>query len=269
MIHNSELVSVITPAYNCESTISETIESVLAQTWSNWEMLIVDDCSTDATNQMVKEYANVDERIKLIRLEKNSGSAVARNTAIRHAKGRYIALLDSDDLWKPQKLERQISFMQDHQYGFTFTAYDVFRDQTERKRKVFEVPPSIGYWKYLCNSIIGCLTVVVDKEQIPDFHMEAGYLEDILTWMYYLRCGFTAYGLNENLASYRVASHSKSGNKIKNAKRFFHCLKAQPDLTALQCIYCEIGYAFHASVKRLFGKTTIVHDQKSSEGIRR
>lgn len=249
-----ELVSIITPAYNCANLILETIESVLAQTYDNWEMIIINDCSKDNTVDVVSSYCQRDTRIRLVNMEKNSGSAAARNRGIELANGKYIALLDSDDIWKPQKLERQISFMKENHYAFTFTAYDVFRDSSEKTRRLFEVPKSIKYKKYLSNTIIGCLTVVIDKEQISDFHMEQGYLEDILTWMYYLRNGVVAYGLNENLASYRVVPESKSSNKLANAKRYFSCLKEQPNLSSIACIRHEIGYAYNALKKRMFGK---------------
>lgn len=246
------LVSIITPAYNCEATIKETIESVIAQTYTNWEMIIVNDCSTDHTADVINKYK--DERIKLINLEKNSGTAIARNTAIGAARGRYIALLDSDDLWKPQKLEKQIKFMENNKYAFSFTAYDVFINPNDKVRRLFEVPFSIKYKEYLSNTIIGCLTVVVDRSQIPDFHMEKGYLEDILTWMYYLRRGIIAYGLNENLASYRIVPGSKSSNKIENSKRYFQCLRIQPGLSFFECIIHELGYALNALKKRILGK---------------
>lgn len=250
----NDLVSVITPAYNCSTVISETIESVIAQTYNNWEMIIVDDCSKDNTIEIVKEYCQKDERIKLVKMKKNQGSAEARNKGIEVSQGKYIALLDSDDLWKPNKLENQISFMKENGYALTFTAYEVFRNSDDKKRRLFEVPSAIKYKQYLSNTIIGCLTVVVDKEQIPDFHMEKGYLEDILTWMYYLRNGVTAYGLNENLASYRVIPGSKSSNKIENAKHYFHCLRIQPNLPFISCVFHEIGYAIRALKKRVFGK---------------
>lgn len=252
------LVSIITAAYNCGETISETIDSVLAQTWSNWEMIIVDDCSKDDTEKIVKKYAEYDPRIRLISLDKNSGSAVARNVAINHSRGRFIAILDSDDLWKPKKLELQLRFMLKNDYAFTFTEYEVFKNSNDIKRKVFSVPESINYNQYLNNTIIGCLTVVVDKEKIPDFHMETGYLEDILTWMYYLKNGIVAYGLKQNLACYRIASNSKSSNKIKNAMRYYQCLKTQDNLGNIRAIYSEVCYIFNAVKKRLFGKKVIV-----------
>ena len=236
-----DLVSIITPAYNCEATIRETIESVIAQTYTNWEMIIVNDCSRDHTVDIVNNYVKKDARIKLINLKNNSGSAVARNAALEIAKGKYVALLDSDDLWKTQKLEKQIMFMKNNNYAFSFTAYEVFRNSNDKERRVYEVPCCVKYEQYLSNTIIGCLTVVVDRAQITDFHMEKGYLEDILTWMYYLRNGVIAYGLNENLASYRIVPGSKSSNKIANAKRYFKCLRLQPGLSFVECVIHELG----------------------------
>src|SRR5699024_7716859 len=123
MMQTNPLISVITPAYNAEKFIHETIESVLAQTYTNWEMIIVDDCSSDKTADIVKSYEQEDSRIKLFQLEQNSGSAVARNTAMRNAGGKYIAFLDSDNLWYPEKLDKQLHFMQEKNIAFSFTKY--------------------------------------------------------------------------------------------------------------------------------------------------
>jgi glycosyltransferase involved in cell wall biosynthesis len=124
MINFSSLVSIITPCYNSARFISETIESVLSQTYQNWEMLIVDDCSTDASYEIVLEYAAKDKRIKAYRMEHNSGAAACRNKAIELSQGEYVAFLDSDDLWLPEKLEKQLQFMQDHNADFSFTEYE-------------------------------------------------------------------------------------------------------------------------------------------------
>lgn len=248
------LVSVITAAYNCEKTIGETIESVQAQTYQNWEMLIVNDCSTDHTIDVVRSYAEKDSRIKLINLSANSGSAAARNTAIENANGRFLAILDSDDLWKQDKLAHQVKFMLEHDYGFTFTSYEIFHDSSDARRTLFKAPKKIVYKQYLRNTIIGNLTVIIDKEKIPEFFIVKGYLEDVLTWMYFLNKGYTAYGLNKNLASYRVAAASKSGNKFKNAKRYYECLKEQP-ISGIERIIDEICYLFNAIKKHVFGKT--------------
>ena len=248
------LVSVITAAYNCEKTIGETIESVLSQTYSNWEMIIVNDCSQDNTNVIVETYIEKDNRIKLINLSQNSGAAKARNTAIKNASGRFLAILDADDLWKEKKLELQLEFMLCNNYAFTFTSYEIFRESTDIKRTLFKAPKYIRYKQYLRNTIIGNLTVIIDKEKISDFHMINGHLEDVLTWMYFLNKGYTAYGLENNLASYRVSAASKSGNKLKNARRYYECLKSQP-ISSFECIIDEIFYIFNAVKKRILGKT--------------
>lgn len=256
MKYEDNLVSIITPAYNCAATINETIESVIAQTWPNWELIVINDCSSDKTKENVEKYVNKDVRIHQINLDVNGGSSAARNTGIKRAKGRFIALLDADDLWKPKKLELQLKFMIENNHAFSFTEYEVFKNSSDTSRKVFKVPKSICYKEYLKNTVIGCLTVAVDRKQIPDFHMESGYLEDILTWMYYLKKGIVAYGLCENLASYRVAANSKSSNKVKNAIRYYNCLREQSNIGFCTRVYSEICYVFNAVKKRIFSYNT-------------
>lgn len=252
-VQNQPLVSIITAAYNCETTIEETIESVIAQTYENWELLIVNDCSNDRTAEIVMRYEDCEPRIKLFNLSKNGGAAKARNVAVDNAQGRFIAILDSDDLWKPHKLENQIHFMIENDYGFTFTSYETFKNSVEKNRPIYEVPKKITYKQYLRNTIIGNLTVIIDKDKIPDFRIINGHLEDVLTWMFFLHKGHDAYGLNENLASYRVATSSKSGNKFKNAQRYFECLQIQPISLPERYLY-EICYIYNAVKKRVVGK---------------
>lgn len=245
------LVSVITPAYNVAAYIAETIESVLAQSYPNWEMIIVNDRSTDNTAEVVEAYVKRDARISLFTLEKNSGAAAARNYAISKAKGRYIAFLDADDLWKRNKLQRQTEFMQRHKYAFTFTSYEIFREGSS-KRKVFHAVPRITYRQYLKNTIIGNLTVMMDRHQIKNITVQTGFLEDVLTWMYYLKQGYIAHGLKENLAEYRVYNSSVSGNKFRNAKRYFICLRKRQGLSLPYAVYCEACYLLNAIIKRIF-----------------
>lgn len=249
-----ELVSVIVPAYNCADTVGESIESVLRQTYQNWEMMIVDDASTDRTREIIERYARKEPRIRCVALQKNSGAAAARNAAIAASRGRFLAFLDADDLWKPKKLERQLAFMLDGGYAFTFTAYELFRTKDDRCRRVFGVPESVNYRQYLKNTIIGNLTVMLDRAQMGTIRIQPGMLEDVMTWMYYLRRGYTAYGLNENLAGYRAGRDSRSGNKLRNAQRYYRCLRDVQKLPPAQCCFCECCYLYHAVKKRLFGK---------------
>ena len=216
-------VSIVTPAYNAERFIHEAIESVINQTYSNWEMIIVDDCSTDETTDIVKNYQQKDDRIKLIELEENSGSAVARNTAMDHATGRYLAFLDSDDLWTPEKLDKQLKFMVDNDIAFSFTRYVRMQEDGTLTRGISEAPKQIGYEDLMKQCIIGCLTVMLDKEKIGHLRMiNIRTRQDYAFWLTITRKGFPAYGIPEVLAKYRLVENSISSNKIKAAKQNWH-----------------------------------------------
>lgn len=245
------LVSIITPAYNCERYIEDCINSVINQTYENWEMIIVNDKSTDNTRSIIDGYTKKDSRIKLYNQQVNAGAATARNKAIDMSKGRFIAFLDADDIWKSTKLQTQISFMLENKFGFTFTSYEVMSDKAEARKKIFHAPKLITYKKYLKNTIIGCLTVIMDKQVIGNVKFENGHLEDVLTWMKYLKEGHTAHGLDENLATYRIVENSISGNKFKNAKRYYNCLRERQKLSVIKSIYYQIGYMYNATKKRL------------------
>ncbi|MDM5209490.1 glycosyltransferase family 2 protein [Cytobacillus kochii] len=252
-MRSEELVSIITPAYNCEKYISEAIESVLAQSYSNWEILIVNDNSTDNTEIIVNEYSQKDSRIKVINLNENSGAAVARNTAIENARGRFIAFLDSDDRWKRDKLKQQIGFMIEKKYGFTFTEYEYIQDKNNSVEKTFKVPQSLNYSQALKNTVIGCLTVIIDKNIIGDFRMPLVRRgQDNLTWLMLLKKGYIAYGLNENLAEYRRVAGSLSNNKIKALKRQWVNYRNEIKLPFIKCIYYYSFYVLNNIKKYYF-----------------
>ncbi|MDX8047090.1 glycosyltransferase family 2 protein [Gracilibacillus sp. S3-1-1] len=221
-IKDQKLVSVITPTYNSETYIRETIESVRQQTYSNWEMVIVDDASTDQTISIIQEYQKADDRIRLITLQTNQGAAVARNTAMEHAQGRYIAFLDSDDRWLPEKLAKQLAFMQEHDYAFTYTGYERVQENEDgtTTNKEVEMPSKATYTELLKSCVIGCLTVMLDREKITDIRMSnIRARQDYALWLNLTRRGYTAYALQESLALYRVRGNSISSNKIKMAKQ--------------------------------------------------
>lgn len=214
------LVSVITPAYNAERFIGETIESVLKQTYPHWEMIIVDDKSTDRTVEIVESYVKQDSRIKLIQLEKNSGSAVARNTAMDNAKGRYLAFLDSDDLWMEEKLEKQLKFMQENDIAFSFTKYVRMKENGELTNAISKAPKRVGYHQLMKHCVIGCLTVMIDREKVGEERMvNIRTRQDYAFWLSLMKKGFDAYGLPEVLAKYRLVENSISSNKLKAAKQ--------------------------------------------------
>ena len=167
----SELVSIITPCFNSEKFLDECISSVINQTYQNWEMLIVDDNSSDNSSILIKSYSKHDDRIKPILLKDNVGPAMARNTAISISKGKYLAFLDSDDIWLPEKLKLQINFMKKNNYSFVFSSYSVITPNETKPKYEVSVPEKISYKQYLKNTIIGCLTVVLDKERFKNIQM--------------------------------------------------------------------------------------------------
>ena len=243
MSRESVLVSVITPVYNSESYIGDTIKSVMSQTYKNWEMLIVDDCSKDNTAQVIKSFN--DSRVKYIRLDVNSGAAVARNKAIAKANGEFIAFLDADDMWKPEKLERQINFMQEH--GYTFTSYEILK---EPKNKVIEVPTSLDYSHYMKNTVIGMLTVMIDRRKLPNIEIvNIKKDHDSMTWAKLLREGNIAHGLNESLAYYRKVDGSISNNKFEAAKNHWNNCRKVEKLPLIKCSYYFAYYTFNAFKK--------------------
>ncbi|WP_368503238.1 glycosyltransferase family 2 protein [Alkalihalophilus sp. As8PL] len=244
------LVSVITPLYNAESFINETIQSVLNQTYTNWEMLIVDDCSTDNGPDIVKEYQEKEDRVYYVRLKDNSGAAIARNVAIQLAKGKYIAFLDSDDLWLPAKLEKQVAFMEDGQKAFSFTGYGIMKENGEIKGKVVEAPEVVNYEYLLKNTIIGCLTVMLNVELLGKVQMEPiRTRQDFLLWLSILKQGVTAHGLNETLAMYRRVNDSISSQKLQVAKRNWEIYRKFEKLPFLKSCYVFMNYAWNGLKK--------------------
>lgn len=232
------LVSIITPAYNAAVYIAETIESVLAQTYLKWEMLIVNDCSKDNTAEIVQNYVAKDKRIKLITLKKNSGVAVARNTAIQNAKGRYIAFLDSDDLWKKEKLQKQIEFMQQNGYVFTYTSYEHFKENQEKIQNKVQIPECLNYKQALKGNKIACLTVILDRKQITKIQFMCKKHEDYILWLNILKQGISAYGIQESLALYRTGNtKSISGNKLQSAIWTWKVYRQNQEFSVLNSMY--------------------------------
>lgn len=215
---NKELVSIITPTYNSAEFISETIRSIQAQTYENWELLITDDCSTDDTVKIIENFAAEDNRIKIFRLDKNSGAGVARNNSIEKAQGRFIAFCDSDDLWMPSKLEKQIAFMKAKKATLTFTSYMTSEENGEpcgiviaRRRET--------YFSTKCDDGIGCLTAVYDTQPFGKFFMPTlRKRQDWGLWLTILKKCRVAYGVKEPLAIYRKRSASISHDKVKLVK---------------------------------------------------
>lgn len=204
----NDLVSIITPTYNCRRFISETIESVIAQTYSNWEMIITDDCSTDDTRTIVEEYIAKDSRIKYHCLETNSGAAVARNTALKIAKGRWIAFLDSDDLWTPEKLEHQIAFMQENDYAFSYHEYIEIDEQDDELGIYVSGKKHVGKFDMYACCWPGCLSVMYDAEKIGLIQIgDVKKNNDTAMWLKVIR-RTDCHLLKECLGRYRRRANS-------------------------------------------------------------
>ena len=251
----NDKVSVITPSYNSEKYISQTIASVINQTYTNWEMIIVDDCSTDRSCEIIEEFCKADHRVQLLRQESNAGAGAARTRAMRASAGRFIAYLDADDIWKPEKLEKQVRFMQEHQYAFSCTSYEVIDDEGKRLGKEIHMLPSVDYVGFLTNNLLQTVGIMADIEQIdknllvmPDIRRR----QDAATWLKVLKAGFCCYGLDEVLAEYRRARNSLSSNKFKAVKGIWYLYRKIEHLSLPFSCYCFARYAVLAVWKRIY-----------------
>lgn len=245
-----ELVSIITPMYNASRYIAHTIAAVQKQTYTNWEMIILDDLSEDDGPQIVQEYAAKDERIRYYRADEKCGVAKARNEAIQRAKGRYIAFLDSDDLWKPEKLEKQINFMKEKQSAFSFTACGVIDENGKSLNKVRHVPEQITYEELLHGNVIPCLTVIIDKEQVGEIAMPQMGHEDYATWLTIIKELPEAHGMNETLGYYRVNRNSVSSNKARAVRWTWDIYRKNQKISVVKSAYYLAGHILQAMKKR-------------------
>ena len=208
------LVSIITPTYNCGRFIGETIESVQQQTYTNWEMIIVDDCSTDDTKSVVEKYLQQDKRIKYHCLAENSGAAVARTKAMELATGQYMAFLDSDDLWMPDKLEKQVDFMKKNNYAFSSTSYQHMTEDGAMLPKVLKAIPKTDYNRLLLDCPVGNSTVMYDVSKMGKFEVpNIRKRNDDALWLAMLKKERYICGLQDILMKYRVRNNSISSNK--------------------------------------------------------
>jgi teichuronic acid biosynthesis glycosyltransferase TuaG len=243
------LVSIVTPAYNATRFVPQTIESVLSQTHHDWELLIVDDCSTDDTASLVGRYAAHDGRVRLLRHELNGGPAQARQTALQASRGRYIAFLDSDDLWLPQKLEHQLAFMQRTQAALSFTQFRRVDAEGRTLGRLIDVPEQLSYRALLKNTAIATSTVVIDRQQTGPLEMKRTYYDDYALWLEILRRGFVAHGLREDLMRYRVLGNSVSRNKLRSAAMVWRLYRDVERLGVLRSAWCFSHYAARAAFK--------------------
>lgn len=230
------LVSVIMPSWNTSNFIAESIQSVIDQTYENWELIIVDDCSTDNTDEVVAKFK--DKRIRYFKNEKNSGAALSRNRALREARGEWIAFLDSDDLWSPDKFEHQINFMNKHGYTLSYTEYEKIDEESKPLRIYVSGPEKVNKHKMYNYDYIGQLTMMYSAKefgliQIKDIKKNNDYA---IRLQLYKKSDTCAYLLKENLAKYRVRkvsiSHDKFRRKFKSHYDLFHMCDEKPAVIA-------------------------------------
>lgn len=207
------LVSIITPAYNVEKYIEQTINSVLNQTYKNWEMIIVEDCSKDNTFKLIQNLSKRDTRIKIYQNKRNSGVSFTRNRAIDIAQGKYIAFLDADDLWDKEKLEKQIQFMEKNDILLSYSSYRKINSDGSIRGNI-NVPLKLDYDEILKNCMISCITGVYNQEELGKYYFKNMKAEDYIYWLEMIKKIEFAYGIEEPLASYRVLENSRSSNKI-------------------------------------------------------
>lgn len=252
MMEAQPLVSVIMPCYNMEKYVADSIASVVRQTYPHWELLIVDDASTDGTVEIVKNLCNNDDRIHFEVKAKHSGIADTRNLCIQMAKGRFLAFLDADDIWHPEKLETQVRFMLESHVGFTYSTYDWIDEAGNTLNKSINTIGHLDYETYLRNTIIGCSTVVVDKTivgevVVPRFRTS----EDTATWLDILKQGHLAYAIDQPLVSYRIRRRSASSNKLKAAADLWKVYRRHEKIPFFKALHYFSCYAFNAIKKRL------------------
>ncbi len=243
------LVSIITPMYNSEKYISATIDSVLKQTYKNWEMIIINDGSNDNSKEIVSSYVNLDGRIKVIDIKKNRGVSYARNKGISNSQGSFIAFIDSDDIWNSNKLEKQIEFMITNNAAWSFTAYELIDEENNPLKKIIEVPEFIDYNGLLKGNIIGCSTVMIDKRKIDKIEMPLNKHEDYITWLSILKRGYRGYGLNDVLTNYRKLDNSISSNKLKSAKWTWEIYREVEKLNLFKSLYYFSHYMIKGIMK--------------------
>ena len=244
-------VSIIMAAYNAELYIEQTICSILKQNYINWELFIVDDCSTDSTLKIIEDFAINDSRINILRCSKNSGQAHARNIGIKNATGKYITFIDSDDIWKDKFLERMINFMENNGYDVAFSGFERMNEDLKKSYGVLSVPNSITYYHLLKNNYMSCLTTIYNKESLGKIYFEEDYKhEDHILWINILKNYVDrAYGFNESLAIYRIRSNSVSRNKIRSAKWKWLIYRKYLKFNLLLSSYYFIIYCINGMIK--------------------
>lgn len=248
---NNETVSIIVPVYNARECISDTIMSVIGQTYDNWELWLVDDGSKDDTLSIMKEYES--DKIHVVSNTEGKGAASARNLGVSMSNGRYVAFLDADDLWLPDKLEKQLAFMKEKKAVFSFTGYEFADENAKGLGIIVKVPECMKYKDAIKNTTIFTSTVIFDMNTLSkeDIHMPNVVSEDSATWWQVLKKGYDAYGLDEALTLYRRLGKSLSSNKLEAIRRIWYLYRKVEGLNIFYSAYCFCFWAVRAVIRRV------------------
>lgn len=255
------MISIIVPVHNAEKFIKDTIDCVRAQSYGDWELLLIEDGSTDRTMEVMTACLEEikDERIRLKKREirgpeeRTFGAARARNLGLSMARGRYIAYLDADDCWREDKLEKELLFLQETNAGFVFTGYEFGDENAKGTGKVVRVPKTLTYHQALANTTIFTSTVMIDTEKIDKSLLEMPCIrsEDTASWWKILKTGVTAYGLDENLVIYRRAGKSLSSNKVEAVRRIWNLYRQAAGLSVFASVCHFFPWAYRAVRRRV------------------
>ena len=251
---NKDLVSIVVPVYNAGRFLDDTIKTVLNQTYANWELILVNDKSTDNSREIALKYQEKDHRIKLLDNKNNSGAAISRNKGIDEAKGKFIAFLDADDLWNKDKLKKQVKFMNEKDCEFSFTGYEFADESGKPNGKKVYVPATINYKQALKNTTIWTSTVMLNMEKLSKMQIKMPDLrrgQDTATWWKILRTIDKAYGSDTLLSYYRRTSNSLSANKLAALRRTWNLYRRHEKLNILMSSYCFIYYCINATRRRI------------------
>ncbi len=259
----TSLVSIIMPTFNAEKFVSKAITSVQSQTHTNWQLIIVDDCSTDETFKILKHFSKHDNRIEVFRLEKNSGTGIARNFALSKCNGNFIAFLDADDLWKSKKLKIQLDFMAKNKLPFTFSFYETVNENGNLLGKTITAPQNLTYTKLFFCNFIGNLTAIYSVDFFGKIAIDpARKRQDWMLWLIILKKIKTAKPVPEPLAFYSIRNNSISASKINLLQHNFNVYRQFHGFNVAKATVCMIGFLFvQLFVKRFFVRNSKPHSK--------
>lgn len=248
--HERPMVSVIMPAYNSEEYIQQAIDSVIQQTFRNWELIVIDDQSKDSTRRIVEELAKADPRIHLYVNARNCGAAASRNRGLDLCRGNYVALLDSDDIWYANKLETQLALAERENADIVYCSYAIIDERNQKYCKDFIVPATTTLRDSLKRSVISCSTALLRKNVVECYRFPQEYYhEDLVMWLQLLKNGMVAVGAPDVLAAYRVHSHSRASNKLQVAERRWKVYRSYMGMSRMESAYYFVQYAFMGFTK--------------------